>query len=349
MADFYNGNKLLSLKTLSGGDPEVFFCVGNRSAGKTFFFKRWLVRRFMRYGEKFVVFLRVIDDTPSVAQGFWADIGPIAFPGHEMTQRPLLSGRCAELLLDGVPCGYVVPYADRNVDRIKRNSSLFADAERGFLDEFASETGSYLKREVSNFNSARLSIARGGAKGTHTRYFPCYLCSNRVSMFNPFFDYFRVAGRLQANSHYVRGDNWVLELTHNDEAAAAIRSSFGSLTDQELDYAAGRSWLLDTKQFVRDLPGPKWPMVNIRYNNKLYSVWEVQTTHNILVSRKLKAPDKRIIAFARDDHDEDSELVTRSSVYVKMLRQAYMDGLVWFESGACKAAFLDAVTRPADI
>ena len=61
MGDFYNGNKLLSLLDINGKKPEIYMCCGNRTAGKTFFFKRWMLRRFVKHGEKFVVFVRYID------------------------------------------------------------------------------------------------------------------------------------------------------------------------------------------------------------------------------------------------------------------------------------------------
>lgn len=36
---YYDGTKLLSLKDADGNKPEIYLCVGNRTAGKTVFLK----------------------------------------------------------------------------------------------------------------------------------------------------------------------------------------------------------------------------------------------------------------------------------------------------------------------
>ena len=44
---FYDGTKLLSLKDLNGNTPEIFMCTTNRSAGKTTYFNRYCVKKFL--------------------------------------------------------------------------------------------------------------------------------------------------------------------------------------------------------------------------------------------------------------------------------------------------------------
>lgn len=341
MSDFYNGNKLLSLHDARDDLPELYFCCGNRTAGKTFYFKRWFVRRFLKYREKFIVFVRFLDDVSNVAPGFWADVGPICFPKHAMTQRPILHGKAAELLIDDKPAGYVIALNDP--ERIKRNSALFADAERGFLDEFMSENGKYVPNELFKFNSIRLSIARGGARGTHSRRFPVYLCSNNVTIFNPYFDYLKIAPMLQNRTRYLRGRGWVLEQTFNKTAAQAIDKNFQTISDEEKAYAAGNEYLLDSDVFVSDMPGEKTCLCKIRYNRKIFTVW-AGFRSPFWVSAKLKSPE-RVPCFAVDnsDHDEGTRLISRGDEYYKRLRREYLNGNVRFESQAAKSAFLAAL------
>lgn len=338
---FYNGNKLLSLKDLSRRDPEIFFCVGNRTAGKTFFFKRWMVRRFVKYGERFVVFVRFIDDLPSVAEGFWADIGPLAFPGKWMVQAPLMHGKAAELLIDGARCGYVMAINDP--ERIKRNSALFADAVRGFFDEFQSETGKYVSRETEKFNSIRLSIARGGASGKHARYFPVYMCSNAVSVFNPYFDELGVAPRLQPGTRYLRGNGWVLEQTFNVSAAEAITDNFKTLSDKELQYATQNKYLRDDKRFVEDLPGAKTCIGIISRSGRDFGLWE--TPSGIMwMSRKVDPGCTARLVFFEEDHAPGSVLVARGHPLSKMLREAYDKGAIRFDGGAARNCLMTCLS-----
>lgn len=41
---YYNGYPLLKSKDINNEIPEIYLCSGNRTAGKTFFFKRFIVR-----------------------------------------------------------------------------------------------------------------------------------------------------------------------------------------------------------------------------------------------------------------------------------------------------------------
>ena len=47
MNDYYDGTKLLSLKDIDGNIPEIYVCSGNNTAGKTTYFSRLLVNRFL--------------------------------------------------------------------------------------------------------------------------------------------------------------------------------------------------------------------------------------------------------------------------------------------------------------
>lgn len=341
MPDFYNPNRILSLRDLDGKAPELVFVCGNRTAGKTFAFKRLLVRRFLAGKGKFVVFVRFIDDIPQVAAGFFADVGPICFPRHTLEQRPILHGKAAELFLDGRSCGYVIALNDP--ERIKRNSALFADAEAGFLDEFMSETGKYVPNELFKFNSIRLSIARGGARGVHARPFPVYLCSNNVTILNPYFEYYRIAERLQNKTKFLRGHGWVLEQTFNQAAADAIRENFQTVGADELAYAAGNEYLLDTRAFVSKMPGAKTCTAIIRYAGREYSIWS-GLYEIYFISYKLKGTSRLVIALDNKSHDEGTVFLGRSHPYFKALRRAYDAGKIRFESQGAKSAFLAAMS-----
>ena len=338
---FYSGNRLLSMLDLRGELPELYFVCGNRTAGKTFFFKRWMVRRALLYGEKFVVFVRYIDDVPNRADSFWADIGPIAFKGKKMTQRPLLNGKAAELFIDSKPVGYVIAINSSN--KVRENSALFADAERGFLDEFMTETNEYVPSEIVKFNSLRISIARGGAKGSHTRYFPIYLCSNNVTVFNPYFTYFKIGERITNRTKFLRGKGWVLEQTFNVAAAEAIKEQFGdTMSEEELKYVTENKYLLDTNKFVKNISGNKFCYAVIVWNNRPYGVWSTEYGDKLFVCKQFDPACRIRFAVVDSDHDVGNILVGNTSQIVKTLRKYYNNGYVYFKDGACRSAFISA-------
>ena len=57
---FYDGTKLLSTKDIDGNTPEIFICTTNRSGGKTTYFNRMVVNRFLKSCKKFVISALII-------------------------------------------------------------------------------------------------------------------------------------------------------------------------------------------------------------------------------------------------------------------------------------------------
>ena len=52
MPQYYDGTKLLSMQDMNGNKPEIYISTSNRSAGKTTYFNRLCVNRFLDNGEK---------------------------------------------------------------------------------------------------------------------------------------------------------------------------------------------------------------------------------------------------------------------------------------------------------
>ena len=73
-SNYYDGTKLLSLKDINGKTPEVFMCTSNRSAGKTTYFNRLVVNRFIKRGEKFALLYRFNYELDGCDEKFFKDI-----------------------------------------------------------------------------------------------------------------------------------------------------------------------------------------------------------------------------------------------------------------------------------
>lgn len=86
---YYDGTKLLSLKDADGNKPEIYLCVGNRTAGKTVFFKRLCLNNFIQGKGKFVLLYRFNYELSSCADMFFRDIRPL-FLKMENSQQDLL-------------------------------------------------------------------------------------------------------------------------------------------------------------------------------------------------------------------------------------------------------------------
>lgn len=87
MSEFYDGNRLLSMRDLNGKKPEIYICTSNRSAGKTTFFNNYVVNRFKKYGEKFMLVYRYNYELDDVADKFFKDLETIFYPGQIMVSK----------------------------------------------------------------------------------------------------------------------------------------------------------------------------------------------------------------------------------------------------------------------
>ena len=178
---YYDGTRLLSMLDINGQKPELYLCTTNRTAGKTTYFARLLVNKFLKANEKFCLIYRFNYELDDISQKFFKDINSLFFPSYEMESAKKASGIYHELYLNEKSCGYALSL--NSADQLKKYSHLFSDVQRCFFDEFQSETNHYCANEIEKFISVHTSIARG--QGKQTRYVPVYMCSNPVTILNP--------------------------------------------------------------------------------------------------------------------------------------------------------------------
>lgn len=338
---FYDGTKLLTLNDLKGNKPEIYLCCGNRTAGKTYFYKRLLLRKFLKRGEKFMLLVRFGYELDGIATNFFKDLAEIDFKGHQMTSKPVGKNLFQELSYDGKPCGYAV--AINGADTIKKYSSRFVDVCSMFLDEFQSEVGKYCPDEVRKFQSIHVSVARGG--GNHVRRVPVYMCSNCVTIINPYFVALGIHKRIRMETKFLRGHGWVLEQTFNEVAAKQIQESgfYAAFNDdQHMRYVTGDRYLLDNNNFIANVRGEKTPVATIVKGGATYGVWQCADGGIIFVSRKYDPSCGHKFAIETNDHDETTLLLRRNDM-VKWLRKLFEKGLVIFEDAVCKDAYLDII------
>ena len=89
MANYYDGTKLLSMKDINGNTPEIFMCTTNRTGGKTTYFGRLCVNRFLKHNEKFMLIYRYNYEIDDCADKFFKDLSNLFFKGSTMTNKRL--------------------------------------------------------------------------------------------------------------------------------------------------------------------------------------------------------------------------------------------------------------------
>lgn len=343
MGIYYDGTKLLSLKDVRGLDPEIYICTTNRTAGKTTFFGRWFTRRFLKYGEKFMLLYRFNYELDDVSEQFFKDIKGLYFQDMVMESKSCARGVYHELFIDGKSCGYAC--ALNNADSIKKRSHQFSDVTRMLFDEFQSETNKYCPDEIRKFQSIHTSVARGN--GEQVRYVPVYMLANTVSIINPYYTQMGITNRLKSDTKFMRGDGYVLEQGYNPGAAAAqLTSGFARAFSQSdyVAYSAQAVYLNDRTAFVDKPQGRARYVATLRYKGHDYGVREFAESGYMFVSEKPDSGFPYRITVTTDDHNINYVMLQRNDVMFQSFRYLFNKGAFRFQDLQCKEALLCALS-----
>lgn len=334
---FYDGAKLLSLHDLTNQKPEIFISTSNRSAGKTTYFNRLCVNRFIKKQEKFCLVYRFKYELDSISNKFFKDIQELFFENYEMTNESRGKGVYHELFLNGVSCGYAV--ALNCADQIKKYSHLLSDTKRMLFDEFQSETNNYCSREVEKLISIHTSIARGGGK--QVRYVPVYMISNQVSVLNPYYTILGIGSRLQNKTKYLKGNGWVFENSFNETASKAqVESGFNRAFagSKYVAYASQNIYLNDNYSFIENVSGKNRYLSTIRYNGKNYAIRSYDELGIIYCDEKVDYSFPSKISVTTDDLQVNYVNLRNNSMFISNMRYFFDNGCFRFKNLACKEA-----------
>lgn len=346
-SQYYDGTKLLSMKDLDGERPEVFICTSNRSAGKTTFFSRMLVKKFIESGEKFCLFYRFSYELTDISDKFFKEIRSLFFPNYIMEEERRASGKYVELYLrfneNGKvvrrSCGYAV--ALNNADSIKKLSHFFSDTQRILFDEFQSETNSYCSNEVMKFISLHTSIARGGGK--QSRYVPVFMLSNPVSIINPYYIEFGIAERLTEETKFLRGKGFVLEQGFVEAASNAQKESRFNQAfakSRYLSYSSENIYLNDNKSFIEAPSGQSKYLCTIKYKGVEYAIREYPAAGLVYCDKRPDSTFGIRISVTTDDHDVNYVMLKNNEMFILNMRYYFEHGCFRFKDLQCKEAVL---------
>lgn len=339
---YYDGTKLLSLKDINGNTPEIYICSTNRSAGKTTWFNRWFVKRFIEHGEKFMLLYRFDYELSDIADKFFKEIKTLFYPELNMKSKSMSRGVYHNLYLNEKHCGYAV--AINKADNIKKLSHLFADTERMLFDEFQSETNHYCPNELIKFQSIHTSVARGGGK--QVRYVPVYMLANNVSLLNPYYTALNVSSRL-SNAKFVRGDGFVIEQGFNQSVSdrqkeTAFNRAFAD--SSYVKYSTENVYLNDNLAFIDRPQGKSNYLCTLKYDNVSYGIREYPEQGIIYCDKSFDNSYKFKITVDTADHDINYVMLKRNDVLLSTLRWFFEKGAFRFKDLQCKEAVLKCLS-----
>jgi hypothetical protein len=343
MSKYYDGTKLLSMLDINGNKPEIYMCTTNRTGGKTTYFGRLCINRFLDKGEKFGLLYRYNYELDDVADKFYKDLGSLFFPNYTMTSKRRASGTFQELFLNDKSCGYGLSL--NNADQIKKYSHLFSDIQRMIFDEFQSETNHYCENETKKFVSVHTSIARG--QGKQVRYVPVYMLSNPVSIINPYYVEMEISSRLKDDTKFLRGDGFVLEQGYIESAGIEQKKSGFNRAFSKNSYTAYSSecvYLNDNKAFVEKPAGKSKYLCTLRYKGSDFALREYTESGLIYCDDKADSSFLTRISVTTDDHNINYVMLKRNDFFLSNLRYFFEHGCFRFKDMRCKEAVLSALS-----
>lgn len=340
---YYDGTKLLSMLDINGKKPEIYICTTNRTGGKTTYFGRLCVNRFLDKGEKFGLLYRFNYELDNCADKFFKDIGNLFFSGKTMTSKRRAHGIFHELFLDEISCGYAISL--NSSDQLKKYSHLFSDISRLLFDEFQSESNHYCNDEIKKLLSVHTSIARGN--GEQIRYVPVYMLSNPVSIINPYYVELGISNRLRENTKFLKGDGYVLEQGFIESASIAQKDSgFNRAFSHNayVAYSAESVYLNDNKAFVDKPSGSNRYIGTLRYNNSDFGIREYSELGIVYCDDKPDSSFKYKVTVTTSDHQINYVMLRKNDVFIANLRYLFERGCFRFKDLRCKEAVLKALS-----
>lgn len=343
MGKYYDGTKLLSMLDLNGKKPEIYMCTTNRTGGKTTYFGRLCVNRFLDKGEKFGLIYRYNYELDDVADKFFKDLKGLFFPDKTMTAKKRAKGIFQELFINDKSCGYAI--ALNSSDSIKKYSHLFSDITRMLFDEFQSESNHYCSDEITKFLSVHTSIARG--QGEQVRYVPVFMLANQVSIINPYYVAMGICNRLNSETKFLRGDGYVLEQGFIESASNSQKDSGFNRAFKENTYVAYSSenvYLNDNYSFIEKPTGKSRYICTLKYKGNDFGVKEFAESGFIYCDDKPDSTFPMKITVTTDDHSINYVMLKRNDFFLSNLRYLFERGCFRFKDMRCKEAILNALS-----
>lgn len=332
---YFEAHHVDEFKDAEGNVPEILMVDGNRTGGKTTGFSRLFVDDFLSKGWKFMLIFRYKNDMRDVADAFFKDIKNLFFPEHSMTAKAHANGAYFELFLDNNSCGYAT--ALTMAGKIKRYSHIFSDVHHMFFDEYQDENNLYLPDETQKLQSIHTTVARG--QGQAVRFVPLYMCSNSISIFNPYYLALGITSKINSKTKVYRGIGFVLlRLVIKDVANAQKTSAFNRAFAGSgyLTASIDNTFLNDDKFNVEKRKVSGSALFIFYCAGVLYSAF---TDGDIIYIKK--GGDKNITpAFGVLEKDRgDGVASIRNTFLFSRLRWRYEDALIFYETEEAKKAF----------
>ena len=331
--------RLLNRLDINGKPPKIFMWDGNRSQGKSFNTNKYFLERWLKdKAKQFLILFRYSYEITS-AHEIFDDIIAMYHPGDIMETKVIVKSLYYGLYYNGELCGFATALS--TCDRLKKYSASFRLVSSIIFDEYQSETGTYIPKEIQKLQSIHMTIARGGGK--RVRYVPVFMMSNCVTLLNPYYVEFDIHKRIKKDTKFLRGDGWVLWLNLDENAKKdAMENSLASVFKKSnyLAFASENKYLVDDDVFIDEPKGKSDYLMTIISDGKYYSMRKYENGVLYFSNGYDKFFPVKLAAKIKD-HRSGTQLLMPNMYLVKVLKEYYYAGLIRFDNIESKYVCFD--------
>lgn len=334
---FYDYQKVLTYNAI------LNLIIGERGVGKTYGFKKFAIKRFLKNHKQFVYMRRYESDLDeSVGSSsdpkFFEQIRN-EFPGHEF--KITKSKKVRKLWIDNKICGYALPLSAS--DSLK--SSSYENVDIICYDEFMLKEGSnqhYLKNEPEVILDIIETVGR-------LRDIRVFCLGNAISSTCPLMAYFDLTLPYNSDIKTFK-DGLILVNYIKNESYRKVKheSKFGRLIagTRYSEYAIDNKFLIDSKSFIKKKNKYCKHYFIIKLNYIEFGVWRDTKANALYISESIDPNCPIRLTINNESHDETSILAkTRTNPYFKNIINHYRVGLLYFESQKVKNLFSDEILK----
>lgn len=324
-------SKWFSPATVLSYNKAWSFVIGPRSGGKTFNTILFLIDRFRKSGEQWILIRRTQVEIDNIKDNLFAAIQAKGFYSDDQ-----LTIEGNTMLLNGMVMGKLV--ALNNAHSFKMAN--FPYVSWILFDEFIPEEGTYkMKNEVAKMLGFWVTVKR-------EREVRCIFLANSLSLNNEFFQFFNVKIPRGTKIYQHPSRPIAVQIYFNEELAEEQRNSdLGAMiSDTQYEaYMIDNQFILDNYTFVEAMDGPGVYQFTYIFEGRKYGVYWQQRKGIYHINAKVEPSCPTIYSFTTDDHQPNFVLfdTVRKNPYIKRLLGAHAIGKIRFDTITTKNAFYE--------
>lgn len=343
--DYYDGGRAVSYNC-----PITIAC-GTRSYGKTYWYKRRAIRRFIKQGTTSVYMRRYDEQLKSLLRkknSFISDLlARDEFPGWELRQNGrVIEGKreCDKVFKPVIYFTALSAYENEKSGHDAMTDSLI-------FDEFIKENKRvpYLDSEVAALMNFWETIDR---REDRVRL---YLLGNAADLVNPYFLEWRITITPET-PRYTKWQNGGVLLDYVTPDGAfmdrAQASNIGLVTaGTGYDAYARLNQFADLNDdfIVKTKPSSATHTCTIAYMGDRFGVWLDAKQGEYYITLGAPSDNRPVYALTREDMRPNLVMLRRSEPMLKTLGRMYRYGYIWFDRVKTREAFLDVMRRSGQV